>query len=78
VQAIHYIAGADSSLTGRLAKLTDREKVWMLPFSDRPREMTYFELPASRSKGKGVQVQEDSQAKQEIWRRCATTPTSCA
>jgi Ca-activated chloride channel family protein len=66
VQAIHYIAGADSSLTGRLAKLTDREKVWMLPFSDRPREMTYFELPAGRSKGKGVQVQEDSQAKQEM------------
>jgi Ca-activated chloride channel family protein len=66
VQAIHYIAGGDSSLTGRLAKLTDREKVWMLPFSDKPREMTYFELPAGRSKGKGVQVQEDSQAKQEM------------
>jgi Ca-activated chloride channel family protein len=66
VQAIHYIAGGDSSLTGRLAKLTDREKVWMLPFSDKPREMTYFELPAGRSQGKGVQVQEDSQAKQEM------------
>ena len=66
VQAIHYIAGADSSLTGRLAKLTDRERVWMLPFSDRPREMTYFELPTGRIQGKGVQVREDSQAKQEM------------
>jgi Ca-activated chloride channel family protein len=66
VKAIHYISGEDNSLTGRLAKLTDREKIWMLPFSDSPREMTYFELPASRSKARGVQIQEDSQAKQEV------------
>ena len=51
VQAIHYIAGDDASLTGRLAKLTDRERVWMLPFSDRPRQMTYFELPARPLQG---------------------------
>ena len=66
VQAIHYIAGADSSLTGRLAKLTDREKVWLLPFSDSPRAATFFELPAARVKPKGVQMQEDSEAKQQM------------
>jgi Ca-activated chloride channel family protein len=66
VKAIHYISGEDNSLTGRLAKLTDRERIWMLPFSDNPREMTYFELPAGRTKARGVQIQEDSQAKQEV------------
>lgn len=66
VQAIHYIAGADNSLTGRLAKLTDREKVWMLPFSDAPREMTFFELPAASGRTKGVTIQADSQAKQDL------------
>jgi Ca-activated chloride channel homolog len=66
IQALHYVAGADSTLTGRLAKLTNREKVWMLPFSDQPWRMTYFELPAGRPQAKGVQVQEDSQAKQAV------------
>lgn len=66
VEALHYIAGGDNSLTGRLAKLTDRERVWMLPFSNRPGEMTYFELPAGRAQAKGVQMQQDSQAKQQV------------
>lgn len=66
IQALHYVAGADSSLTGRLAKLTNREKVWMLPFSDQPWRMTYFELPAGRPQAQGVQLQEDSEAKQAI------------
>jgi len=66
VQAIHYIAGADATLTGRLAKLTDREKVWMLPFSNGPKPMTLFELPAPRNQARGVQVQEDSEAKQKV------------
>lgn len=66
IQALHYVAGADSSLTGRLAKLTNREKVWMLPFSDQPWRMTYFELPTGRPQAKGVQVQEDSEAKQAV------------
>ncbi|MGY4830357.1 substrate-binding domain-containing protein [Sphaerotilaceae bacterium SBD11-9] len=66
IQALHYVAGADSSLTGRLAKLTNRERVWMLPFSDQPWRMTYFELPAGRPQAKGVQVQEDSEAKQAM------------
>lgn len=66
IQALHYVAGADSSLTGRLAKLTNREKVWMLPFSDQPWGTTYFELPAGRPQAKGVQLQEDSDAKQAV------------
>ncbi|MBL0727739.1 VWA domain-containing protein [Piscinibacter sp. HJYY11] len=66
IQALHYVAGADSSLTGRLAKLTNREKVWMLPFSDQPWRMTYFEIPTGRPQAKGVQVQEDSEAKQAV------------
>jgi len=66
VQAIHYIAGADSTLTGRLAKLTDREKVWMLPFSSAPGRITYFELPGGRTAARGVRMEEDSQAKQDV------------
>ncbi|WP_374665234.1 VWA domain-containing protein [Ramlibacter sp.] len=63
VQALQYIAGDDASLTGRIARLTSREKVWMLPFSDAPGEPRLFELPASRPSARGVQVQQDSAAK---------------
>ena len=66
VQAIHYIAGDDNSLTGRLAKLTDREKVWMLPFSDEPRPTTFFEVPAAKATSRGVKMSEDSAAKQAV------------
>ena len=66
IEAIHYIAGGDNSLTGRLAKLTNRERVWMLPFSGRPGEITTFEVPAGRTQAKGVQVQQDSEAKQQV------------
>jgi Ca-activated chloride channel family protein len=66
IEAMHYIAGADASLTGRLAKLTNRERVWLLPFASRPGTFTYFEVPAGRAKAKGVQVQEDSEAKQKV------------
>ena len=66
VQAIQYIAGGDASLTGRLARLTDREKVWMLPFSSGPGPSTLFELPAARVQARGVQVREDSEAKQRV------------
>lgn len=66
IEAIHYIAGGDNSLTGRLAKLTNRERVWMLPFSGRPGEVTAFEVPAGRAQAKGVQVQQDSEAKQQV------------
>ena len=66
VQAMGYIAGADQSLTGRLAKLTNRERVWLLPFSDQVGQPTYFEVPAGRAQAKGVQLQEDSEAKQKV------------
>ena len=66
VEALHYIAGGDASLTGRLAKLTNRERVWMLPFASRPGDITAFEIPAGRATAKGVQVQEDSEAKQQV------------
>lgn len=65
VQAIHYIAGADASLTGRIARLTDREKLWMQPFSEQPYGLTKFELPAPATGAKGVQLQQDSEAKQQ-------------
>ena len=66
VEAIHYISGIDNSLTGRLAKLTNRERVWMLPFSDMPGPITAFEVPAGQRTGKGVQQQADSDAKQQV------------
>jgi Ca-activated chloride channel homolog len=66
IEAIHYISGIDNSLTGRLAKLTNRERVWMLPFSDMPGQITAFEVPAGQRTGKGVQQQADSDAKQQV------------
>ena len=45
ITALHSVAGADASLTGRLARLSSRERIWMLPFSDRVGAPTYFELP---------------------------------
>ena len=66
IEALNYVAGADASLTGRLAKLTNRERVWMLPFAGRPGTITAFQVPAGRPLAKGVQVQEDSEAKQQV------------
>jgi len=66
VQAIHYIAGADSSLTGRIAKLTNREKLWLQPFSEQPYGRVMFELPGGAPNARGVQIQADSEAKQKV------------
>ena len=66
VQALQYMAGEDASLTGRIARLTSREKIWMLPFSDAPREPRLFEIPAGRAAARGVQVQQDSEAKRAM------------
>jgi Ca-activated chloride channel family protein len=63
VQAMHYIAGADASLTGRIARLTNREKLWLQPFSEQPYGMARFEVPAGATTARGVQVQADSEAK---------------
>lgn len=66
IQAIHYIAGADASLTGRIARLTDRERLWLLPFSDSPYGLTQFEVPAGPAVARGVAAQADSEAKQQV------------
>lgn len=65
VKAIHYIAGDDASLTGRLARLTDREKIWLQPFSEQPYNLTAFQIPAPPPADKGVSVRADSAAKQK-------------
>jgi Ca-activated chloride channel homolog len=49
IRALHSVAGADASLTGRLARLSSREKIWMLPFSERVGTPTAFEIPAAGS-----------------------------
>lgn len=66
VQAIHYIAGADASLTGRIARLTSRERLWLQPFSETPYDLVAFEVPAGAAAARGVQEQADSDAKQKV------------
>jgi Ca-activated chloride channel family protein len=66
VKAIHYIAGEDASLTGRIAKLTSRERIWMQPFSEQPYGRVRFEVPAESAKHAGVALQADSDAKQQV------------
>lgn len=63
VEAIHYLAGADASLTGRVAKLTNRERLWFLPFSSAPQALVPFEIPAGSRVTKGVAPQVDTEAK---------------
>jgi Ca-activated chloride channel family protein len=63
VEALDYVAGDDASLTGRIARLTSREKIWMLPFSSTPGESTLFEIPQDKAPAKGVGVARDSDAK---------------
>lgn len=69
VDALQYIAGDDASLTGRIARLTSREKVWMLPFSEQVYAPVFFQLPGAAkedSAGKGLVTQADSQGKQQV------------
>lgn len=66
VDAMAYIAGADPSLTGRIARLTSREKIWLQPFAETPYGLMGFEVPAERAQAKGVQQQADSDAKQKV------------
>jgi Ca-activated chloride channel family protein len=66
VEALQYMAGEDASLTGRIARLTSREKIWMLPFNDSVGTPQLFEVPAARPAARGVQVQQDSEAKRVV------------
>ena len=43
-QSLHTIAGGDPSLAGRLAKLSSRERVWLLPFADAVQQPALFEI----------------------------------
>ncbi len=62
VQALQYMAGEDASLTGRIARLTSREKVWMLTFSDQVNRPVYFEMPATGKGNQNNQAKQDSLA----------------
>ncbi|RYF71141.1 MAG: VWA domain-containing protein, partial [Comamonadaceae bacterium] len=66
VEALQYIAGDDASLTGRIARLTDREKVWMLTFSEQPNTPVFFQMPSAKPATRGVQVQADSEARKKV------------
>lgn len=66
VDALHYIAGADASLTGRIARLTNRERLWLQPFAEQPYGRIAFEVPAGGKAQRGVQEQGDSEAKQAV------------
>ncbi len=63
IEAIHYLAGADNSLTGRVAKLTNRERLWFVPFSGTVGQPELFEIPAGSPMKKGVALQADTEAK---------------
>jgi Ca-activated chloride channel homolog len=69
VEAIHYLAGADASLTGRVAKLTNRERLWFMTFSGNVDAPVLFEVPAGAKVTKGVLPQADTEAKQAELRR---------
>lgn len=69
VEAIHYLAGADASLTGRVAKLTNRERLWFMTFSGSVQAPVLFEVPAGAKVSKGVLPQADTEAKQAELRR---------
>ena len=63
VEALDYVAGDDASLTGRIARLTSREKIWMLPFASEPGEPQLFEIPQDKPHAKGVVAGGDSEGK---------------
>ena len=65
VEAIQYMAGADASLTGRIARLNNRERIWLQLFSDKPYKVLSFEVPTAVT-SKGVKEQADSDAKQQV------------
>jgi Ca-activated chloride channel family protein len=65
IKALHDLAGADTSLTGRLARLSNREQLWMLPFAQSPGEISGFQIPQSQGRRQGVAAVADSDAKRQ-------------
>lgn len=49
VESLHFLAGSDDSITGRLARLASRERVIMLPFSSVVLPLQRFDIPADDS-----------------------------
>jgi Ca-activated chloride channel family protein len=45
IESLHFLAGSDDSITGRLARLASRERVVMLPFSTTVLPRQQFEIP---------------------------------
>lgn len=66
IEVIHYVAGDDASLTGRVARLNEREKVWLLPFSTTPGQPRLFEIPAGKRAGTGLAASSESAAKVKV------------
>jgi hypothetical protein len=46
IESLHFLAGGDDSLTGRLTRLANRERVVMLPFSSEVYQPVRFDIPA--------------------------------
>ena len=65
VEALQYIAGDDASLTGRIARLTSREKIWMLPFSEQVHTPVFFQMPGLPKTSELSAVAVDSADKQK-------------
>lgn len=66
IESLQFIAGADNSLTGRLARLSSRERLWLQPFSSSILPASQFEIPADRPAARGVAMQQDSAAKSAV------------
>ncbi len=66
IESLQFIAGADNSLTGRLARLSSRERLWLQPFSSSILPTSQFEIPADRPAARGVAMQQDSAAKSAV------------
>lgn len=49
LESLYFLAGADDSITGRLARLASRERVIMLPFSSNVLPIQRFDIPTDNA-----------------------------
>lgn len=49
LESLRFLAGADDSITGRLARLASRERVMMLPFSSNVLPVQRFDIPSDNA-----------------------------